>query len=156
VDLVFAIVAGILMVAGIIGCLLPFLPGPPLSYAGLLLLQLQSESPFTTSFLIIWAFITIVVTVADYLVPVWGTKKWGGSKFGVWGCVLGLFGGFWFGPPGIILGPFVGALVGEMIHTQNSDIAFRAAIGSFFGFMLGTLLKLIVSSIMLYYYIISL
>lgn len=155
-DIVWTVFGGILMLAGIIGCLLPFLPGPPLSYLGLLLLQIKETAPFTTKFLIIWAVIVIAITVMDYLVPIYGTKRFGGTKFGLWGCAIGLVAGFWFGPIGIIAGPFLGALLGEWLGNRDSDQAFRAAIGSFVGFLFGTVLKLIASGIMTYYFIVSL
>jgi uncharacterized protein YqgC (DUF456 family) len=155
-DIALQIIAGLFMVAGILGGLLPFLPGPPLSYAGLLLLQVQTHSPFTIKFLIVWAVITVAVTILDYVVPIWGTRKWGGTNYGMWGSAIGLLAGFWFGPVGIIAGPFLGALIGEIIGHQDSDRAMKAAIGSFCGFMIGTVAKLIVSTMMFYYYIVSL
>ncbi|HNP06835.1 MAG TPA: DUF456 domain-containing protein [Cyclobacteriaceae bacterium] len=155
-DLVWAVIGGILMLAGIIGCLLPFIPGPPLSFLGLLLLQLRETAPFTTQFLILWAVIVIVITALDYLVPIYGTKRFGGTKYGLWGCTIGLIAGFWFGPVGIIAGPFLGALLGEWLGNRNSDQAFKAAIGSFVGFLVGTVLKLIASGVMTYYFIASL
>ncbi len=155
-DMLWTVIGGILMLAGIIGCLLPFLPGPPLSFLGLLLLQVKETAPFTTKFLLIWAVVVIVITVLDYLVPIYGTKRFGGTKYGLWGCAIGLIAGFWFGPVGIIAGPFLGALLGEWLANRNSDQAFKAAIGSFVGFLVGTVLKLIASGVMTYYFIMSL
>jgi uncharacterized protein len=152
-DTLWLIIGIVLMLGGIAGCLLPLLPGPPLSYAALLVLQLRSEPPFTTKFLIIWAIVVSVVTLLDYYIPIYGTKKFGGTKYGIWGCVLGLLAGLWLGPIGIIVGPFVGAFIGEMIGNNNSDKAFRAALGSFIGFVAGTLLKLVVCLVMAYYFI---
>jgi hypothetical protein len=154
-DLVWAVIGGILMLAGIIGCLLPLIPGPPLSFSGLLLLQLRETAPFTSKFLIIWAVIVIAITVLDYLVPIYGTKRFGGTKYGLWGCTIGLIAGFWFGPIGIIAGPFLGALLGEWLGNRNSDQALKAAIGSFVGFLVGTVIKLIASGVMTYYFIVS-
>jgi uncharacterized protein YqgC (DUF456 family) len=154
---VFWLILGILLLlAGLVGCLLPLLPGPPLTYAGLLVLQLREVSPFSTKFLLIWAAIVVVVTVLDYVIPIYGTKKFGGSNAGVWGCTIGLVAGFWLGPLGIIIGPFVGAYIGEWMSMGNPDKALRAAIGSFLGFLTGTLLKLIVCGILTYYFIVSL
>lgn len=154
---VFWLILGILLVlAGLVGCLLPLLPGPPLTYAGLLVLQLRAVPPFSTKFLLIWAAVVVVVTILDYVIPIYGTKKFGGSNAGVWGCTIGLIAGFWLGPLGVIIGPFVGAYIGEWVSVQNSDKAFRAAIGSFLGFLTGTLLKLVVCGIMTYYFIVSL
>lgn len=142
------------MVVGLIGCLLPVLPGPPLSYIGLLFLQLLEVPPFSLKFMLIWLAITVVVVVLDYAVPAYGTKRYGGSKWGVWGSILGLIVGiFVFPPVGIIVGPIVGALAGEFYSGKNSKQAMRAAFGSFVGFLLGTFLKLVASSFMTYYFV---
>lgn len=152
----FWIIIGILLVvAGLAGSVLPVLPGPPLAYAGLLLQQFREPNPFTTKFLIIWAVITAVTVVLDYLVPVWGTKRYGGTKYGIWGCTLGFLLAFWMGPIGIIAGPFIGAFVGEMIAQQNANVALRAAWGSVVGFLLGTVIKLVVCVMMLYYLVMT-
>jgi hypothetical protein len=152
-DVVWIALGVILMLAGLAGCALPFLPGPPLCYLALLLQQLKELAPFNTKFLWIWAGITIVITLLDYIIPVFGTKKYGGSKFGVWGCMIGLVFGLFFGPLGIIIGPFVGAFVGELLAKSDSNLALRAAWGSFVGFLMGTLLKLIACFVMIYYFI---
>lgn len=146
------IIAGIVLtVIGIAGSVLPLIPGPPIAYAGLLLQQLRSEAPYSTGFLIFWAAVVVVSLVLDYFIPIWGTKKFGGTKYGVWGCTLGFIAAFWLGPWGIILGPFAGAFIGEMIAQQNSNIALKAALGSFVGFLAGSFLKLIICFFMLYY-----
>jgi len=152
-DILWMVVGGILMVAGLIGCVIPFIPGPPLCYAALLAQQLRETTPFQSAFLWTWAGITVLVVVLEYVVPLYGTRKYGGSKYGIWGCTIGLIVGFWAGPLGIILGPFVGALIGEMIGNADSRTAIRAAFGSFVGFLFGTLLKLVTCAIMLYYLI---
>jgi uncharacterized protein YqgC (DUF456 family) len=102
---------------------------------------------------LIWAGIVILTLVLDYLVPIWGTKKFGGSKYGVWGCTLGFLAAFWMGPWGVILGPFLGAFLGEMIAGKNSKQSFRAAMGSFIGFIAGSFFKLVACFFMLYYVI---
>ena len=141
------------MLAGLVGCILPLIPGPPLSYAALLLLQLTSTAIFSTRFLVIWAIVVVVVTALDYVVPLYGTKRFGGTRYGIWGCAIGLIVGLWFGPIGIILGPFFGAFIGEWMGHRNGDQALRAALGSFFGFLFGTLVKLVVSVTLLYYFV---
>lgn len=152
-DLLWTVIASCLMIAGIIGSVVPFLPGPPLSYGGLLVLQLREVTAFSTKFLLIWLAIVVVIVVLDYVVPVYGTKKFGGSKYGMWGCTIGLIAGFWFGPIGIIAGPFVGAFVGELFANNESDRALKAALGSFIGFMFSTLLKLVTCLVMGWYFI---
>ncbi len=149
----WTIVASIVMLGGLAGCIVPLLPGPPLSYGALLLLQLRTDPPFTLKFLVTWGIIAAVVTLLDYFIPIWGTKKFGGSSYGVWGCGIGLLLGFFFGPVGIVVMPFLGALVGEWMANRNSDQALRAAFGSFLGFLAGTLLKLVTCLVMLWYFV---
>ncbi|PKP02894.1 MAG: DUF456 domain-containing protein [Bacteroidetes bacterium HGW-Bacteroidetes-6] len=149
-DLIWIIIGGLLIGVGLLGCFLPIIPGPPLSFAGLLLLQLKTDPPFTTNYMLIWAGITVVVTILDYVIPVIGAKKFGASKAGIWGSMIGLIVGIFFAPFGIIVGPFIGALIGELIAGKRSGKAFKAAFGTFLGFILGTLLKLIASAYMAY------
>jgi uncharacterized protein YqgC (DUF456 family) len=150
-DTLWIVLGIIMMLVGILGSILPLLPGPPLCFMALLIQQLRTEPPFTAKFLWIWAGITVVVTALDYIIPLYGTRKFGGSKYGIWGCTIGLLAGFWLGPLGIIIGPFAGAFIGEMIASNNSDHALKAAWGSFVGFLLGTLLKLVVCFVMAWY-----
>lgn len=153
-DIFLIVLAGIFMLLGIIGCVLPILPGPPISYVGLLLMQFTTNPPFTTDFMIFWAVIAVGVTVLDYVIPAYGTKKYGGSRAGIIGTFVGLaIGIFAFPPFGIIIGPLIGAFVGELIVGKDSKESFRAAIGSFVGFLLGTLIKLVTCGIMSFYYI---
>lgn len=154
-EIVWFVLGGLLILAGIAGCFLPVVPGPPLAFLGLWLQQLKEPNPFTVTFLWIWFGITLAVTIVDYWAPVHATKKFGGSKAGVWGCTIGLILGFWMGPFGIILGPLVGAFIGEMTSQQDSSKALKAAFGSFVGFVVSTLLKLIVCMIMLWYWVVS-
>lgn len=152
-DVLWIVLGVILMLVGLAGCILPFLPGPPLCYLALLIQQLQSFPPYTTDFLLIWAGITLLVTGLDYVIPIYGTRKFGGTRYGMWGCVVGLVAGLWLGPFGLILGPFAGAFVGELIGNARSDHALRAAVGSFIGFLTGTLLKLIACFVMGWYFV---
>jgi len=140
---------------GVVGSFLPLIPGPPIAYGGLLLQLFRPEKTFSTKFLVIWAVIVVVTVVLDYLIPIWGTKKFGGTKYGMWGCTLGFVLAFWMGPWGVILGPLIGAFVGELIAKNDSRHALRAAMGSFVGFLFGSLLKVIVCFVMLYYIIAS-
>jgi uncharacterized protein len=152
-DAIWLTIGVILMLGGIAGSVLPFLPGPPLCFIALWIQQFQMTPPYTSDFLWTWAGITAAVTVIDYFIPVYGTKKFGGTKAGMWGCMIGLVAGFWLGPLGIILGPFIGAFIGELIANSDSSQAFKAAVGSFLGFVAGTLLKLISCFVMGYYFI---
>ncbi len=144
----------LLLLAGIMGCVLPALPGPPLSYAALLALHFTASHQLSPKVLIIWAIVVVVITLLDYMVPVWGAKKFGASKRGVWGSIIGLLLGFFIFPPfGIIVGPFAGAVIGELTSGKKSGDAMYAGFGSFAGFMTGVLLKLIASGWMTWIFI---
>ncbi|MBP1676884.1 MAG: rane protein [Bacteroidetes bacterium] len=152
-DVFLIILAGFFVLTGLLGSVLPVLPGPPLSYIGLLLLHFTDKYQFSMSFLLWWLAVVVVVQVLDYVIPIWGTKKFGGSKNGVWGSTIGLVVGLFLGPFGIILGPFAGAFVGEMLANKDVKTALKAAFGSFVGFLLGTVAKLVVSGFAIYYYV---
>ena len=162
-DIVLIIIGIILLLVGIIGCILPVLPGQAIAYLSLIMLELTEDAPFEEDFLVIMGLIMIGVTVLDYVVPIWGTKKFGGTKRGLWGSAIGLVFGIIilpitgitlgpFGIFGIILGPFVGAYVGESMGGTESNKAFRAAFGSFIGFLTGTVMKLVYSGIVAYFF----
>jgi uncharacterized protein YqgC (DUF456 family) len=152
-DYVLLILGIILMIIGIIGCLVPVLPGPPLSFLGLISLQATKFGHFSLTTLIILAAITVVVTVLDYIVPIWGTKKFGGSKYGTRGATVGLIIGLFLGPVGIIIGPLLGAIVGELIFKDNMGYAVKAGFGSLLGFLTGIGLKLAASFVMTFYFV---
>jgi uncharacterized protein YqgC (DUF456 family) len=152
-DYVFLILGIILMIIGIIGCLVPVLPGPPLSFLGLILLHVTRFGNFTPTVLISLGVVTVVVTILDYIVPIWGTKKFGGSKYGTRGATVGLIIGLFLGPVGIIIGPLAGAIVGELIFKDDMKYALKAGFGSLFGFLTGIGLKLAASFIMTFYFV---
>ncbi|MCH8550191.1 MAG: DUF456 domain-containing protein [Balneolaceae bacterium] len=154
--LLIAIGAALIM-AGIVGSFLPGIPGTPLGYLGLLSLQLMPESPFSISFLVIWAIIVVIVMSLDQLLPAAGSGRMGGTRYGVIGCLIGAVAGLIFFPPlGLLIGPVVGAFIGELIGGQKADQAVRSAIGSFIGFFVSTVIKVAVSLIMAYYFITAL
>lgn len=153
IDILLVIIGIILIGLGLAGCILPIIPGPPLSFGGLLVLHFTKFADFSSEFLIFFAFLAIAVTVLDYIVPVWGTKKFGGSKAGILGATIGMIIGIFFFPPiGIIIGPFIGAFAAEAWKGKDTQKSLKAAIGSLFGFMLGVGLKLISSFIMTFYF----
>lgn len=151
-DYVLVILGIIIMIVGIIGCLVPVLPGPPLSFLGLLLLHFTKFGHFTSWTLVIFAGIAVSASVLDYLVPIWGTKKFGGSKYGTRGAAVGLVVGLFLGPVGIIIGPLLGAFIGEMIFRDDLNYAFKAGFGSLIGFLTGVGLKLAASFVMTFYF----
>ena len=158
-EIVLIILAFVLLVGGILGAVIPALPGPPLSYIGLLLIQWSGhlgarDRYFSLFILLIWAGITVAVTIVDYFLPALMAKRFGGSRAAIIGSFLGLLAGLFIFPPwGMIAGPFLGALVGELIHNRGEDAkeALRVALGAFLAFIVGSGAKLIVSSLMLFY-----
>lgn len=155
-DYLLLALAVILIIVGLLGCVLPIIPGPPLSFLGILTLHFTKfgEGEYTTNFLLILALIATVVTVLDYVVPIWGTKKFGGTKAGMWGATIGMIIGMIFlGPLGLIFGPLVGAIIGESIKGANNKDAFKAGLGAFFGFLMGVGLKLAASVYITWHFI---
>lgn len=141
------------MAVGIIGCVVPALPGVPLSYAGLWCLQLTDPTPFSWRFLIIWGIVTAVVTLIDTFAPAWFTKRTGGSKRAVWGATIGLLIGLFTGPWNVVLLPFAGAVVFELLGGANGWAAIKSGFGAFLGLIFGTVLKLTCSGLMTYYFL---
>jgi len=152
-DVVLITIGIILLLIGFAGSIIPGIPGPPIAYLGMLIQVFKTENPFSAKFLIIWGLIMIAVSVLDYIVPVIGTKKFGGSKRGIWGSIIGLFAGIFFFPPiGLIIGPFLGAFIGELTGGKETQSALKAGFGSFIGFITGVALKLVVTGLMAYYF----
>lgn len=151
-DYILLILGIIMMLIGIIGCLVPVMPGPPLSFLGIILLHVSRFGQFTTTSLIVFAAITVVVSILDYIVPIWGTRRFGGTKYGTRGATVGLIIGIFLGPAGIIIGPLAGAVVGELIFKDDLKYALKAGFGSLLGFMMGIGLKLAASLVMTYYF----
>ena len=150
------IILGLLVsLTGFIGCIVPVLPGPPLCFSALIILSFAKNwKPFSPTFLICMAVLTIAVAILDYIIPAGGAKKYGASNLGVWGSIIGMPLGFFFLPPwGILIGGIVGALAGELIAGKESKMAFRAAWGIFVGYMASTGLKLVFSGVLLFFYI---
>ena len=156
-DIALVIIGFLFCLLGILGSFLPVLPGPFTSWIGLLILHFTDSIPQNWMFLGVTLAISIVVWVLDYIVPAMGTKRFGGTKYGMIGSSIGLIVGIVFmGPLGIIIGPFIGAFLGELIKDSGeSSKALKAAFGSFIGFLAGTFLKFIVSVGFVIFYIIK-
>lgn len=143
----FLLITGfVFMMIGILGSFLPVLPGPPISWAGLLLLYLTKAVPDDYWVLGITLAIAVVVAILDYIIPAKGTKRFGGSSYGIWGTNIGLIIGLIAPVPfGVIIGPFVGAFIGELIYdSKDHKRAVKAATGSFVGFLASTFMKFMV------------
>lgn len=131
----------ICIVVGLIGCIVPGVPGPPLSYVGILLMHFTEEYEFSLPMLLVLLALTIVVTVLDYVVPAWGSKHLGASKWGTRGSFVGTIVGLFFLPWGLIVGPFLGAFVGELLKKNSTKQAVKSGFGSVVGLLFGTVLK---------------
>ena len=141
-DIILIILGIVCLLLGMVGCFLPVLPGPPLSYLGLLLLHWTEQVHFSTTCLLIWLLLVIVVQILDYISPVLGTKYAGGSTGGNRGCMIGTVAGLFVFPPwGILIGPFVGAVIGELISGKQSVDAVQAGFGAFLGFLFSVVAK---------------
>ncbi len=144
--LIFAVL--LLSGIGILGCILPALPGPPISYAAILLYHFVKGDVFSTTFLVVTLVVVVVVAILDYTVPAFATKKFGGTKQGVWGGIIGLVVGLIFSPFGfvsIIICPLLGAIIGDLVAGKQFESALKSGLGSFVGFLAATFMKLAVS-----------
>jgi len=148
------ILSGILLIlVGIIGCFVPVLPGPPLAYIALILLQFGKTAPFSSKFLIILGVVVVAVTLLDYAIPALGAKKWGGSRYGIFGAMIGVVIGLFVLPPfGFLIFPILGATAGEMLVGANFKKALKAGFGAFVGLIFGTMLKFSITVVIGYYF----
>ncbi|MCQ2172831.1 MAG: DUF456 domain-containing protein [Bacteroidales bacterium] len=151
---VLEILALVAAVFGIVGSIMPGLPGPPVSWVGMLLVffaEKGTDNPMALTVLIVWLVITVVVSILDYVVPAWTTRAAGGHKAASTGALIGLLAGIFLTPIGMIAGALLGAFIGELMVTDKGVFAaFKAGLGAFAGFIFGTGLKLITSGIMCY------
>ena len=147
-DILLLIASIICLFVGLAGAVLP-LPGPPLSLVGLFLLNASKYADFSRKTLIFFTLLTVGMSIFDYYAPIWGTKKFGGTKYGSWGSTIGLLLGLFFTPIGMFLGAFLGAFLGEIIGKTEPDKALKAAIGSMIGLITGIVGKVILCLAML-------
>ena len=154
-DIIWIILAALLMLIGAVGVIAPIIPGLPLSWAGLLVLKFLPSTSDNISWttVVILGVIMLVITLLDNILPVWGTKKSGGNKQVVWGATIGLLIGFFLGPWGIIMGPFVGAFIGAIASGNRLINATKQASGAFAGYLLGLLLKIISVGFIIFFFI---
>jgi uncharacterized protein YqgC (DUF456 family) len=151
------VIGSLLILLGLVGSVLPVLPGPTLSFIGLFLVALvrHFSPPLTPTLIIFMLIITMVVTVMDYFIPLIGAKKYGTSKWGIYGSIVGMIIGVFFSPLGMLLGALIGAVLVEWIVTRKEEQALKAGWGIFIGSIFGSILKLVVSGVMTYYFIMA-
>ena len=153
-DILLVLIGSILVVVGLAGCVLPSLPGPPISFAALIVLNFSDNVSFGLNFFIIFGIITAAVLILDYVVPSIGGKLFGVSKYGIWGSVIGMIAGIILFPPfGMIIGVIVGAIAGELIAGKEHSEAMRAGTAAFFLSILMIAVKLALSVVMSYYFV---
>ena len=140
-DIFLIILSVLFMVVGLLGCIIPALPGPPLSYVGFLLLHFTDKVQFSITQIWVLLALVVIAQVIDYFIPVLGSKYSGGTKWGSWGAFIGSVVGLFFLPWGLLLGPFLGAVVGELLGDADMKSALKSGTGALLGFILGTVLK---------------
>lgn len=152
-EIALAVVGVFILLLGIVGCFVPVLPGPPLAYISLLLLQFGPEKPFSLNFMLITGAIVLAVTLLDYIVPALGTKKWGGSRSGMLGALIGIVLGLFVFPPfGFLIFPLLGAMTGEILNGSDTNKAMKSAFGTLIGLVFGTVMKLSVTVYIAFYF----
>lgn len=149
-EAILIILSILLIASGIIFSILPPLPGPLLSYAGMFCIHaVSNDTQFSTTSFVVWGIIGVIIIVADYALPVAATKRFGGTKAGVIGGMVGMVAGVLLPIPfGIILGPLLGAIIGDLYGGNRIRSAFKSGFGSFIGFLIATGLKLLYSIIL--------
>lgn len=156
---VLIVIVIVLVLIGLVGAIVPGIAGTPFSFLALLVLSFVDGIDYTTRFLVIMGIVGVAVFAVDYVVPIWGTKKLGGTKAGVRGSTIGLILGllvtfiFPIGFIAVLLGPFIGAYIGEKSVGTDDHLAWRSALGSFVGFLLGTGIKFIYACVCIYFVI---
>ena len=147
----------VLFILGLLGTVLPILPGAILIYGGMFLYGLMTQfSTLDANFFLIQALILVFILAIDFLASAAGTRHFQGSRQAVWGAVIGtVLGMLIFGPLGIIIGPFVGAIIAEFLYHPNLNQAIRVGFGTLIGFVGSTILKLGVEIIMIIYFFIK-
>ena len=155
IEIVVTLISFIFILLGLAGSILPVLPGPPLSFIGLFLLALVNRfsTPLTPTFIILMGLLTVAVVTVDYIIPVLGAKRYGSSKWGLWGSVAGMVVGIFFSPFGMLLGGFIGAVMAEWLVHRETGKALRAGWGVAMGTLLGTVFKFVISAVMAYYFV---
>ncbi|RCS26609.1 DUF456 domain-containing protein [Polaribacter sp. WD7] len=142
-DIFLLILGFVLVLLGIVGSFLPILPGPLTGWLGLLAIHFTSVIPMNWTFLGITLAVAILIWILDYLIPAIGTKRFGGSKYGVYGTTIGLLIGLFSPIPfGILIGAFLGALIGELLYdSKDTNRAIKASFGAFLGFLTSATIK---------------
>lgn len=142
-QIVYFILAALLILTGLAGAIVPVLPGVPLVFAGMLLAAWADHYQHIGAVtLTILGVLSVIALLIDFVAGLLGAKRVGASKQALWGAAIGAIVGIFFGLPGLLLGPFVGAVVGELLAGQKLNQATRVGVGTWIGLLFGTLTKL--------------
>lgn len=149
------VISIILLFLGVIGSVLPIVPGPPLSFLALLFLHFFTPFQLNEDVLIYFGVAAAVITFLDYWLQIYSVKVFGGGRASTLGVIAGIiFGIFLFPPFGVIIGPFIGAYIGAAIESDFDLIkSFKIAFGSLIGFLGGTILKFVYSLYAIWQYV---
>ena len=156
-DLLLIIISAVLIISGIIGSFMPILPGPLTSWFGLFILNLISSVEIDSALLIITFIIAATIFILDSLIPIYGSKYFGATKYGIIGASIGLVIGIITPIPfGILIGPILGALIGELLFNNDLKKSIKSSIGVLIGFVASSFIKFVTSIVYLMIYIIQL
>ena len=151
-DTILVATGALCLLAGFVGCVVPIIPGVAFAYGALLVL-IPTSYAISTKMLVLGGVIAVVAIVLDYVVPAIGAKKFNCSRWGVFGCLAGTIVGLFFMPFGILLGPFLGAVIGELVAGKKFAAAIRGGLGALLGFLLGVVMKLTVCSLFAWWFV---
>ncbi|MFI3287501.1 MAG: DUF456 domain-containing protein [Rikenellaceae bacterium] len=150
-DIALSVIALVMLVLAVIGCVIPAIPGPILAYGSLWIFYATDYSTLSMSYMLVLGVITLVVFFADYFLPPLIAQKFGGTKFSAWGSIIGMIIGMFVPPIGILVGMLLGAFIGELCFAKRSGSdSLIATIGTFLGFVVGTGLKLMLCFYLIY------
>ena len=152
-DIFLLILSFAIMIVGIIGSVIPVLPGPLSSWIGLFLFSMISDVQVNTTLLVTTFIIALIVFILDYILPIYTSKKFGASKYGIIGASIGTIIGLFIPPFGIIIGAIIGAVSGELLLNKNFKKSFKAGVGVFLGLIVSGLSKALISTVYLVLYI---
>jgi uncharacterized protein YqgC (DUF456 family) len=153
-DIILLTIGLIIAIIGLIGCIVPAIPGPPLNFISLIVLEFVVGGAYSLTFYIVWGIITVATIILDYVFPVWSAKIYKVSNAGIWGSVIGMIVGILFFPPfGMMAGLILGAVIGELMSGKKSQDALKAGMVTFISTLLMIIFKFAVSGIMTYYFI---
>ena len=151
-DVALMVIGAVCLLIGFVGCVVPVLPGVACAYAALWTLY-PTPYALTGEKLLVGGIVAVVAIVLDYVVPALGAKKFNCSKWGVFGCMVGTIVGIFFAPLGLILGPFLGAVAGELVAGKEASAALRGGFGALLGFIAGVLLKFVVCALFTWWFV---